>query len=435
MTRNALNFQKQVDLRIAVKKLKGKVNNPDRRKFIRASVLGSMGSLLGMDLVFGKYIPDGLIPLGLLGESNFAQLLKKHPNLSLLNDKPWNIETPAHLLDDKITTAERMFVRNNGNMPEGIDEKSWVLKVDGESVEREIEFSLTDLKNHFPKKEYQLTIECGGNGRYEFNPPAKGNQWTTGAVSCGLWAGVSVKDLLNEVGIKKDAVYVGYYGADTHLSGSKTKEVISRGVPISKALEKESLLAYELNGQPIPMANGFPLRLVFGGWPGSTSGKWVNRLSIRNKVHDGAKMGGQSYRVPCEEVAPGEMVANKDMCIIESMPVKSIITYPKSGAIIQKGQTLPIRGHAWAGDDLVEKMEISIDYGQSWLEIPIQPPANRLAWQHFENQIEFPGEGYYEVWAKASSDKGKSQPMVVPGWNPKGYLNNACHRIAIKVKA
>jgi DMSO/TMAO reductase YedYZ molybdopterin-dependent catalytic subunit len=198
-------------------------------------------------------------------------------------------------------------------------------------------------------------------------------------------------------------------------------------------MEEETLLAFEMNGKDIPLAHGYPLRLVAGGWPASVSGKWVNRISVRDIVHDGPKMTGTAYRVPCKSVAPGEKVKDEDMCIIESMPVKSLITYPKTGAIIKKEKTLSIRGHAWAGDFEVSKMEYSIDFGATWKSCALDKPANRLAWQHFSADIKFPKTGYYEVWARATDSNGVSQPMVVPGWNPKGYLNNACHRIAVKV--
>ena len=144
-------------------------------------------------------------------------------------------------------------------------------------------------------------------------------------------------------------------------------------------------------------------------------------------------MTGKSYRVPCKPVAPGTEVEDKDMCIIESMPVKSLITYPKSGAIIKEGKTLTIRGHAWAGENEVKEMQFSIDFGASWNTCKLERPVNRLAWQQWEANVEFPEKGYYEVWARAQDDQGNSQPMVIPGWNPRGYLNNACHRIAIKV--
>jgi hypothetical protein len=144
-------------------------------------------------------------------------------------------------------------------------------------------------------------------------------------------------------------------------------------------------------------------------------------------------MTGDAYRVPCKPVAPGETVKDEDMCIIESMPVKSVITYPKSGAMIKEGTPLDIRGHAWAGELEVAAMEYSIDFGSTWHTCELKKPANRLAWQHFNAKVEFPQKGYYEIWARAIDARGVAQPMLVPGWNPKGYLNNACHRIAVKV--
>jgi len=351
----------------------------------------------------------------------------------VLNDKPWNIEAKAHLLDDKITPNKFMFIRNNGLIPENIDANNWTLTFDGESVRQEKTYTLAELKSKFPQYTYQLTLECGGNGRSEFDPPAKGNQWTIGAVSCATWTGIRLKDVLEDVGIKDDAVYIGYHAADVHLSRDPGKEPISRGAPMIKALQEETLLAFKMNNKDIPLAHGYPLRLIAGGWPASVSGKWINRISIRNKVHDGTKMTGTAYRVPCNPVAPGEKVKDEDMCIIESMPVKSLITYPKSGAMINKGKKLDIRGHAWAGELEVTQMEYSIDFGSTWQSCPIEKPANRLAWQHFNASIGFPKEGYYEVWARATDSNGISQPMLLPGWNPKGYLNNACHRIAVKV--
>ena len=154
---------------------------------------------------------------------------------------------------------------------------------------------------------------------------------------------------------------------------------------------------------------------------------------IRNKVHDGQKMTGQAYRVPCNPVVPGTKVEDKDMCIIEKMPVKSIITYPKTGATIQKNQQLPIRGHAWTSATSVKQVDYSIDFGVTWNKCTINPGANKFAWQRFEGQVAFPDIGYYEVWVRATDSEGDRQPIILPGWNPKGYLNNACHRIAIKV--
>ena len=404
----------------------------ERRKFIKKATLTSLATLIGTEIVFGTNMLKGYQPIA-LQESDPFKLFGLDKEMVVLNDKPWNIEAKAHLLDDKITPNSKMFIRNNGLIPTEIDEKSWTLTIDGESVINKKTFTLNDLKTNFKQHTYQLTLECGGNGRSEFDPPAKGNQWTVGAVSCATWTGVRLKDVLEAAGIKKDAVYIAFHAADTHLSGAPGKEAISRGAPMSKALQDETLIAYKMNGKKIPLSHGFPLRLVAGGWPASVSGKWVNRISIRNKVHDGPKMTGTAYRVPKFPVAPGEKVDDKDMKIIESMPVKSLITYPKTGAMIKKGDSLAIRGHAWAGELEVAKMEYSIDFGATWHKATIEKPANRLAWQHFSAKIKFPKVGYYEVWARATDTNNVAQPMLLPGWNPKGYLNNACHRIAIKV--
>ena len=188
-----------------------------------------------------------------------------------------------------------------------------------------------------------------------------------------------------------------------------------------------------MNEEDIPAMNGYPLRLVIAGWPGSVAGKWLKKIVVRNQVHDGAKMTGTSYRVPCKPVAPGTTVPDDEMCIIESMPVKSLITFPKSGIEKAVGQTLALRGHAWAGDRDVKEMHVSIDFGATWIKAGLEPAANRFAWQHWSAEVAFTEIGYYEIWARATDSAGHSQPMVLPGWNPKGYLNNACHRIAIQV--
>ncbi|MDQ2695449.1 MAG: molybdopterin containing oxidoreductase, partial [Pseudomonadota bacterium] len=161
----------------------------------------------------------------------------------------------------------------------------------------------------------------------------------------------------------------------------------------------------------------------------------LKRIVIRNRVHDGEKMGGHSYRLPCHPTAPGSEVAEEAMCIIESMPVKSLTTHPQSGTTHPLGDKLRLRGHAWAGDLAVQALYVSIDFGATWQQATLQEPANRLAWQHWNADIEFPEPGYYEVWARAVDSNGRSQPMVVPGWNPRGYANNACHRIAVQVAA
>lgn len=404
-----------------------------RRQLLQRSTLIAAGAWFGSLSSPTRWLPDGMMPAALANTTSPFAIEGKSPGLIVLNDRPVNAETPAHLLDDDFTANELFFVRNNGRMPENTAPENWVLTIDGEAVPKPVSFSLRDLQTKFSHHTYALVLECGGNGRKEFSPAAKGNQWTTGAVGCAIFKGVRLRDVLRAASVQENAVYVGYYGADVHLSGDPNKTVISRGVPIAKAMQDETLLAWEMNGAPLPKAHGAPLRMVAGGWPASASGKWVTRLSVRDRVHDGPKMGGDSYRVPCRPVRPGEKVPDDQMCIIESMPVRSLITSPRSGTLHSVAKAVRVQGHAWAGENSVREVWTSIDFGTSWQKAVIDAPRNRLAWQRFRSEVRFPGPGYFEIWARAVDAQGHSQPMVVPGWNPKGYLNNACHRIAVQL--
>ena len=399
-----------------------------RRTFMLAS--GSFSAALGLPIPFIKLLPDGITPIALA--QGGSRTLDGKEGLTLLSERPLNAETPAHLLDDLITPARHMFVRNNGVPPDvgEVSDETWQLKIDGE-VDVKRSFSIAELKSEFEAVTLQLQMECGGNGRRYFSPGASGNQWSFGAIACPEWTGVRLRDVLNACGLKSSAMYTGHYGADTHLSGDPTKTPMSRGVPIEKALEPHTIIAWAMNGEDMPVQNGHPLRLIAPGWPGSCSQKWLNRISVRDQVHDGAKMGGQSYRVPAYPVAPGSEVPDEDMQIIESMPVKSLITFPETGTRVSPDQTLNVRGHAWAGERAVKQLDVSIDFGATWQTADLKPPANRYAWQHWQADIDFPQAGYFEVWARATDDKGSSQPATTPGWNPRGYLNNMQHRIAV----
>lgn len=261
--------------------------------------------------------------------------------------------------------------------------------------------------------------------------PTPGNQWTLGAVGCARYRGVRLADVLNASGLKNSARYVAYYGEDPHLSRDPKRDAISRGIPIQKAIDRHTLLAWEMNGQPLPAEHGFPLRLLCPGWPGSTCGKWLRRLWIRDRIHDGAQMTGSSYRMPKHPVAPGETVPEADMEIITTMPVKSMITHPETRANASIRTPLEIRGKAWSGTGRVQQVDVSFNFGAHWHPTTLSPATNRYAWQSWKTRLQLPSKGYYEIWARATDDQGNAQPMIPPGWNPKGYLNNAMHRIAV----
>ncbi len=404
----------------------GRETYPDRRGFLRNAGLAAMGALVGTAIPFHRNIPAHFVPVALAAQHT----IQGKDGLTVLNDRPLCAETPPHLLDDDITPTSRHFVRNNGLPPEDVDAASWRLTIDG-LVENPMTLSIDDLKRQFDVVTEALTLECGGNGRAFFDPPAKGNQWTYGAVACSEWTGVRLADVLKVAGVKNNAVYTAHVGADTHLSGKEGKLPISRGIPIEKAMNEHNLIAFAQNGRAIHPMNGAPLRLVVPGWPGSCSQKWLTRIWLRDRVHDGPKMGGTSYRIPDRTVAPGAKVAKKDFVIIQAMPVKSLITSPATDHKTAD-KTLRVRGHAWAGDRKVDAVRLSIDFGATWIETRLDDPVNDHAWQNWHAAIAFPRTGYYEIWARAIDSRGVGQPHAV-SWNPKGYLNNSMHRIAVTV--
>ena len=406
-----------------------KKSNASRREFLNYAGLTAMA--VSIDLVPPIFqLPRNELIASANADSLDELTISGKNGLRVLSDRPLNAEAPPYLLDDVITPNDRHFVRNNGLPPE-IDSKGWTLTVDGE-VHNPLVLTLEQLKR-FKHYTHTLQIECGGNGRAGFNPPTKGNQWTYGAIGCATYKGVRMKDVLRSAGLKNSAFYTGYYGSDLHLSGAPNKVPISRGTPIHKALDDYTLIVWEMNGRPLPLLHGFPLRVVTPGWPGSTCIKWLRRITIRDKEHDGPKMKGYSYRVPKYPVPPGKHVPKEDMKIIESMPVKSLITFPKSQLNWKYKKSLSLRGHAWAGDRSIKAVHVSINFGVNWMETSLTPPVNRFAWQNWKTLIDFPMKGYYEVWARATDSMGEMQPMVVPGWNPKGYLNNAMHRISVTI--
>lgn len=399
-----------------------------RRSLLKGMSLGTMAALLGVHAIpYHRNMPEGLVPVAFADDS---MPLDGKDGLTLLNDRPVNAETPPHFLDDDVTPTKRHFIRNNGIPPTEVDAASWELTVDG-LVDKPMTLKIADLKKNFDVVTENLVIECGGNGRAFFDPPAKGNQWTYGAVACSAWTGVRLADVLKAAGVQSNVVYTAHYGADGHLSGDPAKLPISRGLPINKAMGGENLIAFEMNGEPLHPMNGAPLRLVVPGWPGSCSQKWLKRIQLRDQVHDGPKMTGTAYRVPNRPVAPGEKVDKKDFVIIERMPVKSLITFPATGAEVS-GDMTEVRGHAWSGDRSVSEVHVSMDFGVTWMKADLGKPSNTGAWQSFKAKLKFPQKGYYEIWAKAIDSEGVSQPFAI-AWNPKGYLNNTYHRVGVRV--
>ncbi len=383
------------------------------------------GSEAMMQGLFGR----GMIPAA-WAEPADAEIPGK-PDMTIHNARPVNGEFAPHLLDDPVTPSSRHFVRNNGLVPERAKKQNlqgWSLTIDGE-VHQPLKLTFDQLES-MRQETYRFVVECGGNGRALFDPPVRGNPWGRGAVACSEWTGVLLRDVLKEAGLKDTAVYTAHYGEDPPLKADSPP--FSRGVPVDKAMMDYTMIALKMNGQPIPALHGYPVRLIIPGWIGSASQKWLNRIWIRDKVHDSKKMSGYAYRIPRYPVKPGTKPPKEDMVIATAWHIKSLITHPAEGASLRVGQTVEVRGHAWAGEDRVKKVFISTDYGVSWEKARLIKPRNRYAWYDFRASLGFDRKGYYEIWARAFDDQGQAQPFRQP-WNPKGYLGNVIHRVPVLV--
>ena len=435
----------------ATSDLSGGANPPvdglssSRRRFLGGTGLAAVGAAIGSAMPFSENSPAGISVAQAQAPATPAapaapkgpQYLKfpgKNESLVVLGDRPLVAETPENLLDDDTTPIEKFYIRNNGQIPdETKDPDGWKITIDG-SVENKIETTLGDLKKKYKAVTHRMVLECGGNGRGAFSPPARGNQWTNGGAGCAEWTGVALADVLKDARPKSSAVYTSHYAADLHLSGDAGKQPISRGVRLEKAMEPHTLIVWGMNGQPLPNIHGGPVRLIVPGWAGSASQKWLTRITLIDKEHDGPGMTEFSYRVPIKPMIPGDKGDPKNFRILESMPVRSIITAPANGTKIAAGtRELQLRGASWAGDLTVKQVDISLDFGASWQRVTLGQPKNKFDWQRWTATVTLPSDGYYEIWARATDEKGTMQPHQAGFWNPQGYGGNAMHRIAVLV--
>jgi DMSO/TMAO reductase YedYZ molybdopterin-dependent catalytic subunit len=414
----------------------GRVTGVDRRGFLGGAGLAAMGIAVGGTIPFAANMPGGMIPAALAQGTSAPSAAPKGPaylkfpgkdeKLVVLGEQPLVAETPENLLDDAITPTDRFFIRNNGIIPEENKEPDkWKIVVDGE-VNKTIEVTLGELKTKFRPVTRRMVLECGGNGRSFFTPQARGNQWTNGGAGCAEWTGVRLSDVLKSAGVKPSAVFTGHYGSDRSLADN-TKDAISRGVPIKKAMDENNLIVFAMNGQPLPNMHGGPVRLVIPGWPGSVSSKWFTRIWVRDKYHDGPGMGATSYRVAIKPMVPGDKPEDGNFHDLESMPVRSIITSPGNGTKLAKEtRELKLRGAAWAGDNTVKAVSISVDFGATWLSAKVEAPKNKYDWQRWTATVKVPSEGYYEIWSRATDSRDVSQPHIAGAWNRKVTAATRC---------
>jgi DMSO/TMAO reductase YedYZ molybdopterin-dependent catalytic subunit len=407
-----------------------------RRGALKGASLAAMGAAIGAAIPFSDRMPAGLLPAALAQQGGQGPTLVEFPGkvpMISRGERPLVTEAPETILDDDVTPASKFFIRNNGGIPDVVaDARAWRFRIDGE-VNTPLDLAVGDLESgRFPIVTLKLQMECGGNGRSFFRPQASGNQWTNGAIANAEWTGVRLRDLLQAAGLRPTSRFTGHHGADLHLSGDGP--AISRGMPIEKAMEDTTIVAFRMNGEAIPHIHGAPLRLLVPGWPGSLSQKWLNRIQILSEPHRGRGMGGTSYRIPVTPIVPGSRNDGATFVDMTSMPVRSILTNIAHGTRLPAGtRSLDVRGQAWAGDDTVSAVHVSVDYGATWTAMEVLPPPNKHSWQRWRGRVALPSDGYYEVWYRATDSRGRMQPHVAGNWNPQGYGANPISRAAILV--
>ena len=341
--------------------------------------------------------------------------------MRVMTERPLNAETPTESLRTWITDNEVFFKRNQGQFPDApINLAEWVLRVDG-LVTKDLSLSFEDIRR-LPKVEVADTLECSGNSRSLLKDKASGNPWTIGGVGNAVWGGIWLKDLLEKAGLQDNARHVGFEGFDKALGLSGIKFI--RSIPIEKALSS-TMLAYEMNGQTLPLKHGYPLRALALGWTGANCVKWLKHISVLDKPAEGFFMD-KVYRVfqKGEDPKSGE--------VVKGIQVKSIIVEPVKGQVLSAG-IVSIRGAAYAGEAGIKKVEVSVDDGASWHPAELIGLEQPYAWRHWEFLWEVQDVGDYNILARATDSSSRRQPETAH-WNALGYGNNGVREHAVTVR-
>jgi DMSO/TMAO reductase YedYZ molybdopterin-dependent catalytic subunit len=268
-------------------------------------------------------------------------------------------------------------------------------------------------------------VECAGNGRSFYQPRVAGTQWAFGSVGNGRWAGVRFHDVLEKAGLKDSAQQILFDGADVSLGKMPD---FQRTIPVKKALHPDTLLAYEMNGQSLPIEHGFPLRVIVPGWASDSWVKWLDHIEVLDHEFEGFWMK-TAYRHPTHAVEPGAAVDPKEMVPVTDLNVKSVIATPAAGSI-KPGRTR-ISGTAWSNTSPVTRVDVSVDGGTNWKPAKLGKDKGQYAWRLWQLDWQ-PAEGKYTLLARATNEAGQTQPMEQQ-WNPSGYLWNAVQRVNVEV--
>src|SRR5262249_46932502 len=404
-----------------------------RRRLMRTA--GASVALAGSGLAFksaaaaGLNLPAGL-PDGVRTSAELDTLPGKKP-LIKLSYRPPNYETPLEYFRTAITPNNAFFVRYHlAGIPE-VDAKTWKLSVGGEGANSQIEINLDELKQ-MPAAEVVAVNMCSGNRRGLFQPHVPGVEWGYGAMGCARWKGARLKDILDKAGLKKEAIEIVLDGADMPVS-DKTPDFV-KSIPTWKAIEETTLVAYEMNGQPLPHLNGFPARIIVPGWTGTYWMKHITSIKAVTKPEPNFWMN-PAYRIPLGKFPIVARFTSQETAVntpITEIVVNSLITSPADDAQVKASAPVTIGGIAWDGGYGITSVEVSSDGGKNWAAATLGEDLARFAFRTFSFNFTPRAKGKLTVMARAFNKIGQAQTTELIQ-NPAGYHHNVVHSITLNV--
>jgi DMSO/TMAO reductase YedYZ molybdopterin-dependent catalytic subunit len=344
--------------------------------------------------------------------------MKDH--MRVMTERPLNAETPVEALRSWITPSTVFFDRNQGAIPpRRVSLARWKLTVEGE-VASPLTLTFDEIRR-MPRAIAADTLECSGNGRSLLAEKSAGNPWTIGGVGNAVWGGVWLRDILGKAGLRPSAGHVAFEGFDKPLGSAGVRFI--RSIPLVKALST-TLLAYEMNGDPLPLKHGFPLRALALGWTGANCVKWLQRIVVMDRPYAGFFMDSV-YRLFQKGQDP------KTAERVTGIKLKSIITQPLPSETLAAG-TVVVLGAAYAGEAEVERVEVSLDGGASWNPAEVIGPHEPFAWRQWQYLWKADAKGDYLIMSRATDVEGRQQPMQAV-WNSLGYGNNGVREHAVNI--
>jgi len=378
-----------------------------------------------------SFLPQGL-PQGVYDTATLEALPGKKP-LIKLSYRPPNYETPLSYFSSEFTPNESFFVRYHlAGIPEEIDVAKWKLKIGGEGAGKPLELSVNELRSDFEPVEVAAVCQCSGNRRGFSEPHVTGVQWGLGAVGNAVWKGARLKDVLKRVDLRPETIEIVFNGADIPVADC-TPDFI-KSLPLEKALDDNTLIAYEMNGAPLPHYNGFPIRMIVPGWTAVYWVKHLDTIEVSTKPLAGFWMKN-AYRIPTGKfpiVQHFLTQMNATTEPITEMVVNSMVTAPEHGHTMRAAETIEVRGLAWDGGYGVKRVEFSVDGGQVWREAELGKDAGRFAFRTFSFPFTPQSAGVYQVMARASNSVGQTQVEKLI-FNPAGYHNNVIRPLTVNV--